>query len=802
MSLSEEGLVETLPSPHQQWEKITASVESVPLIAGTHWYIISAQWLRKWQRFCHEGGGNSADVGRISNQDIVHPLAGDKGLTSIKEVLVPDEDYVVVPEEAWNMLVSWYGVASSSRSIPRPVVKRNGEACLEIVLPIVRYKMGKGPIRVLSVLSGCTLADLKQLVFPENDISVTSLEDELEGAIVFLVQTGTSCRELGAEMDNETVEDLGLFSPMACLLIQIPSQMVIDSLFKDSDSSMPSSTSSVIFFAFEKGAGIKGLRNLGNTCFMNSALQCLSNCESLTRYFLNGTHLCDLNRENPIGTGGILAETYGSLLRDLWSLSSSHFEGVVDPSKFKYSFGRFESRFMGYSQQDSQEFLSALLDRLHEDVNRIKKKPYIELTSSSGRPDLEVGVEAWDVHRKRNDSIIVDNFHGQYKSLVVCPVCNFESVTFDPFLFVSLPLPNNEVSSIEITLVQGISATKLKLPIDRLTASITDLINLIATEANVSSDDVVVVEIYHHEIYRVYPMDYPLSRINANDMINVYLKQHQNCFWISFKILESFSLGSPVAFPLLFHTDSKDYDAAIIHAISKIIAFSYPECDPDRIRWDQFVRISQDNILATDSPFPGFVVEFSTDYTQQDLNIDIRKVFDDFDSESSKICTRNETFTTEVTLKQCLDLFTMEEKLSPEELWYCNKCKHHQQASKKMDLWKLPDILVIHLKRFSYCRLWGQKISCPVKFPLTLLDFTSYLPPDASNSPSLYDIFAVSHHYGGLGGGHYTATAQNFVDGKWYHFDDSHVSESTLDSLGTLAAQKSAYMLFYKRRKP
>lgn len=46
--------------------------------------------------------------------------------------------------------------------------------------------------------------------------------------------------------------------------------------------------------------------------------------------------------------------------------------------------------------------------------------------------------------------------------------------------------------------------------------------------------------------------------------------------------------------------------------------------------------------------------------------------------------------------------------------------------------------------------------------------------------PLLYDLVAVSQHHGGLGGGHYTAVARSSVDGKWYNFDDSHVSEVPL----------------------
>lgn len=85
--------------------------------------------------------------------------------------------------------------------------------------------------------------------------------------------------------------------------------------------------------------------------------------------------------------------------------------------------GRFAPSFTGYHQHDSQELLAFLLDGLHEDLNRIIKKPYTETPDSNGRPDEEVANDCWKLHKARNDSVIVDLFQGQYKSTLVCPEC-------------------------------------------------------------------------------------------------------------------------------------------------------------------------------------------------------------------------------------------------------------------------------------------------------------------------------------------------------------------------------------------
>ena len=124
-----------------------------------------------------------------------------------------------------------------------------------------------------------------------------------------------------------------------------------------------------------------------------------------------------------------------------------------------------------------------------------------------------------------------------------------------------------------------------------------------------------------------------------------------------------------------------------------------------------------------------------------------------------------------ITLGDCLDEFGKPEILSENDAWYCPRCKEHRRASKTFELWKAPDILVIHLKRFSAQGRFRDKLDVFVDFPTEGLDLSTRLAvPDEDKSP-IYDLFAVDNHYGGLGGGHYTACAQNFVDNVWYEYN-------------------------------
>jgi ubiquitin carboxyl-terminal hydrolase 4/11 len=135
-----------------------------------------------------------------------------------------------------------------------------------------------------------------------------------------------------------------------------------------------------------------------------------------------------------------LAEAYGQLIKDMWSGEFS----VVSPTEFKLQIGKKAPQFQGYQQQDSQELMSFLMDGLNEDLNRVLKKPFVEAVESDGRPDEIVAALSWEGYKKRNDSVVVDNFAGLLRSHVKCNVCDRESTTFDPFMSLSVPIPTKD----------------------------------------------------------------------------------------------------------------------------------------------------------------------------------------------------------------------------------------------------------------------------------------------------------------------------------------------------------------------
>jgi ubiquitin carboxyl-terminal hydrolase 8 len=337
--------------------------------------------------------------------------------------------------------------------------------------------------------------------------------------------------------------------------------------------------------------GVIGLTNLGNTCFLNSSIQCLSATIPLTDYFLGYDYRSEINHDNFLGTGGKLVTAYAQLMKDMWLGRRL----TVSPIAFKAQLEQFAPQFKGYHQHDAQELLSFLLDGIHEDLNRIQKKPYIEDKDCDGTNDEQDAIAAWKNYLCRDKSLIVDIFQGQLRSEVQCLKCRHKNIRFEPFMYLSLPIS--------------------------------------------------------------------------------------------------------------------------VHCRS---------------------------------------------------------------------------------LEDCLRLYLAQETLSGENQWYCSQCHKHRDATKKTDLWILPPILIVHLKRFKFKEngRMGSKNEAAIAYPVRNWDLSRHVQSQGSEYP-LFDLYALSNHVGGLGSGHYTAYALNRFSEQWYEFNDTHCH--AMEERAFRRNQSSAYVLFYNR---
>ncbi|GAB7345899.1 hypothetical protein MBLNU457_4137t1 [Dothideomycetes sp. NU457] len=857
-----------------------------------------------------------------------------------------------------------------------------------------------------------------------------------------------------------------------------------------SGRSTPSSTGPITRGRVAKSGGRArgtiGLTNLGNTCYMNSALQCVSRIEELATYFLASKYKPEINGNNPLGYGGRMAKAFGEFLNGLYHEGAS---SAYNPRQFKGALAQSQPMFSGYGQQDSQEFLSFLVDALHEDLNRIVKKPYMENPDSDDNKVhdpayiRELGETYRSNHRARNDSIAMDLFNGFYKNTMVCPSCDKVSVTFDPYslLTLQLPIENTWQHHVYYVPVEG-QPTLHKVDLDK-NASIKTFKQYFAKKLDgVSPDRLYLAEVFSGKIYKVFAENESVGEIQSADVIvfyelavlatNIVKAQKRNTYRSVYNREEEPipDMDSPMAesmavtvhhrivksrqndwepeyIPLLVtitREEAKDYDA-ILRKVLKFVAKTTSMdilhgditgssrsdatsetqddveaandtvCDASAVNdgpvsdrsvpsEDEYVNISKhdekhksDHNTASkttsgetqDDLGPGSFIppqlrglfemkyfksngdlqcggqgqiyahsmadrvrrhqsrrqslasvesaqssssdvdtsttggdsrEPSVDEDEMDrpeLVIgDIRqgfsgdvqsdeelptveqavsggkhmrrqkfnkknrhrgqKTYSKKDRRGSKHSIRSNQHagvssaikieehednpyyiklgegitldwneeawnalylgnpldtrelrgyqtldksfiqTTEdpelearltkrsrrrkegVSLEDCFAETAKTETLSEENAWYCNRCKELRRADKTLAIWTLPDILVVHLKRFSGERYRRDKVDVLVDFPLEGLDLNERVGMKEDGKDCIYDLFAVDNHFGGLGGGHYTAFGKNFFDGHWYDFNDSMVSKISDPEVRVISP--AAYLLFYRRR--
>ncbi|XP_067118526.1 ubiquitin carboxyl-terminal hydrolase 8-like [Centruroides vittatus] len=186
-----------------------------------------------------------------------------------------------------------------------------------------------------------------------------------------------------------------------------------------------------------QGRAVTGLRNLGNTCFMNAVIQCLSLTVPLSLYFTRGTYKNDINRDNK-SSGGV-TEEFAIVIRSLWA-------GVyksIAPKDFKNTVSKYLSVCVGYEQQDSHEFLIVLLEKLHADLNKsitISPKQRLNLDNLS---EFEAQERFWENHTNMNKSIISSLFEGLLQSELMCLNCSKTSNSYEVFSLLSLPIPSS-----------------------------------------------------------------------------------------------------------------------------------------------------------------------------------------------------------------------------------------------------------------------------------------------------------------------------------------------------------------------
>ncbi|KAJ4873543.1 ubiquitin-specific protease 8 [Raphanus sativus] len=814
--------------PFRWWKD---AQESVPCESVEKREILYTAATTGWSSY----GGPMKLINNIFNSDILFDLKREGDALQSGEASVSGRDYALVSSDMWLQALKWHHNDKISekgvKSLSAGGVDRGDVYPVQLRLSVLQetnslaVKICKKDNSVECFRRACKIFSLDSEQLRIWDIS---------GQTTLFFETDlNSSKDCQQQRDQEMLLELQIYGLSDSIKLKESkkedgSTQQTNGITNGINGGTPfrfgrSHSLSFLGKAGEAGTlGLTGLQNLGNTCFMNSSLQCLAHTPKLVDFFL-GEYIREINLENPLGMKGEIALAFGDLLRSLWAPGAS----TVAPRTFKAKLGRFAPQFSGFNQHDSQELLAFLLDGLHEDLNRVKNKPYVEAKDGDCRPDEEVADEYWRNHVARNDSIIVDVCQGQYKSTLVCPICKKISVMFDPFMYLSLPLPCTSMRTMDLTVMSadgGSLPVSVTVNVPKL-GKFEDLQKALVAACSLPEDETLLVtEVYNNRILRVLedPTD-SLSLIRDGDKLVVYrLKKDANdsplIVFMHQKLEEQFICGksSPTwkgfGIPLMptevvrenleNPTEEEATDKAGTDGTTSVEDKNSTDVkEPTESLPDPVLRLylTDDRGGSIESEI---LKEKPVNIKSKRLNVLARwpvKDLDVYDTcllsslpEVSKFGTKRPQET--VSLYKCLEAFLTEEPLGPDDMWYCPGCKEHRQAIKKLDLWRLPEILVIHLKRFSYSRFMKNKLEAFVDFPIDGLDLSSYISYKNGQTTYRYMLYAISNHYGGMGGGHYTAYVHHGGD-RWYDFDDSHVNQISQEKIKTSAA----YVLFYKR---
>jgi ubiquitin C-terminal hydrolase len=189
--------------------------------------------------------------------------------------------------------------------------------------------------------------------------------------------------------------------------------------------------------------GLCGLENLGNTCYLNSIIQCLAHTQWLRDFILLGNHDPLVHKDK---VQFILINELTKVFRGIW-----YENAVVTPKSFFHYFQVLSAKcgsgqFNGYNQNDSAEALIFILDLLHESISGYMPQSILDNDSVSD----SAPIQQWKAMYKQSYSTIIDNIYGQSHIKITCANCGHISSNYDPYALIHLPVPiSNELIDVQ-----------------------------------------------------------------------------------------------------------------------------------------------------------------------------------------------------------------------------------------------------------------------------------------------------------------------------------------------------------------
>ncbi|VDM38081.1 unnamed protein product [Toxocara canis] len=584
---------------------------------------------------------------------------------------------------------------------------------------------------------------------------------------------------------------------------------------------------------------LRGISNLGNTCYINSVLQCLSACSYLTDYFLSNKFLKDLHDKtraqlencHQYGTGGLLTMAFADMIKSLWSNDMNEriardFHEVV--RQFNREYGTFQ-------QQDAQEFLIWLLDKIHEDLNTAIVRLYKDILVHGSEKDVAECTR--NNHLQAHCSIIVILFTAQFRSSIHCQRCHMEALRFDPYMCVSLQVPQELRRPLYVTVAHAsskpIRLVRYGIFVDR-SGRLSDVNECISAAVKIPTNRLVMCELNGKGFCTLMPTWAHVERLRSNSVTAVEIPQPSQLTYLEptelvqviFLIAEVYTpfehktkqrFPQPFACVLPRQSSFDEICAELFSAMRSVLRESLGEHLRSALAEFVNCRICVASGCEPCEELNHLVsMPFYTEVVERFMVPQPEQVLVD---QSSDIL-RESSQSTPLTLTECLDARkcslhdssetlndrVLQEFSSPECIeWKCENCGMNE-GEKILKFRSLPPVLVFHLKRFRQVQRKADNVEAHNTVDgATLLDqkSASLSKSDVqrmsyTNDDCIYDLFAVVHHIGNtVNSGHYTASARNVVDAKWRSYDDHfvHIADPK-----QIAKCSNAYLLFYGKR--
>ncbi|XP_013775645.2 ubiquitin carboxyl-terminal hydrolase 20-like isoform X2 [Limulus polyphemus] len=564
-----------------------------------------------------------------------------------------------------------------------------------------------------------------------------------------------------------------------------------------------------------KPRGLTGLQNLGNTCYMNSAIQALSNCPQLTNFFLDCTSSVRSDKKPN------LAKSYMKLVKEMWHKKRPSY---IVPSSVAYGIKMVFPVFRGYGQQDAQEFLRCVMDQLHEEL----KEPTFEVdsnVSSDCNDDYDSCQGEGPFGRLEDSSQSEAEFETCDSGLSSeKSSCNDESPEARDFV-----VAEEDVKGIPSGVdYNGASLQQVQLSLNfqptsdqrdqqennregNETASVSQQVSTPEEKRSLGAGDwdreTPSTETAEGHFFQEKKPP-PISQ-RSNRSSEQRRQSNQGIY------LGKLQTGAG--------TRSHGQYGQRERLSPPPQGYSYGSKPPGKRKKSVIYRsvisdIFDGKILSSVQCLTCDTVS-TTKETFQDLSLPIPgrdhiyMLHSSLSNQQKGVVACTDAYNSKgwfnwlfgwvlswfwgptVSLQDCLAAFFSADELKGDNMYSCEKCKKLRNGIKYSKVLQLPEVLCIHLKRFRHEVMFSSKISSFVSFPLEGLDMSPFLHKNCPRETTTYDLVAAICHHGTASCGHYTAYALNYLNDQWYEFDDQYVT--AVDP--QVVKNCEAYVLFYRK---